>query len=560
MKTKLFLAAAAAIALVGCNKEVGNVQPSAAEGPASFLQVDLRAAGTITKADPGTFVYGSDAENLVKTVHFWFFDANGGEYAVQNTDNYMAVNPSWTPGTPNQNVEEISDVVLVIKRSQQAPPAKMVAVLNAPADLQKSMSLAELEAAVVKSLTTDDAFIMSNSVYADGTVKVTATDILEENIFTTDVTDYKAGDVIPSTETELLANITPIQVYVERVAAKVQVSGKDASGDVEAVDLNKIPVYAVAEDGTATTEQMTDSEGNALYVKVLGWQVTNNNDQANLIKVIDPSWSDLGFTPWNNAALYRSYWAKTSDVPEHNFTFNGIKGHLGADYYFENTGAAADENKVDVTEDGDFDIIVAGNQAPQLLVAAQLVNNEGTPVSLAKWYGVFYTVEDLKVAMVNTVASKLYVKAENGTLSSIGVDDVTFYQVPATTADNRYEVKVTVKEGVTYYKADGTTVADNAAALLDAIDPAQMWGGASEDAVGYTYYYLTISHFGTAKGIVRNHCYDIAISSVNGLGTPVYDPSQIITPEKPEDQEALNLAAQINILSWHLVSQEVTLQ
>ena len=49
------------------------------------------------------------------------------------------------------------------------------------------------------------------------------------------------------------------------------------------------------------------------------------------------------------------------------------------------------------------------------------------------------------------------------------------------------------------------------------------------------------------------------IDGITGFGTPVYEPGQIITPEKPEEDVALNLSARINILSWHLVSQNVTL-
>jgi hypothetical protein len=45
-----------------------------------------------------------------------------------------------------------------------------------------------------------------------------------------------------------------------------------------------------------------------------------------------------------------------------------------------------------------------------------------------------------------------------------------------------------------------------------------------------------------------------------GFGTPVYNPDHVITPEDPDEQPAANLAAQINILSWSVVSQNVTLQ
>ena len=77
---------------------------------------------------------------------------------------------------------------------------------------------------------------------------------------------------------------------------------------------------------------------------------------------------------------------------------------------------------------------------------------------------------------------------------------------------------------------------------------------------GMTYYHTNIKHFGTATGIVRNHVYNITVNGVMGFGTPVYNPDHVITPEDPDEQPAANLAAQINILSWSVVSQNVTLQ
>lgn len=548
MKTKLFLAAMAAVAVIGCQKEPAG--STLADGQASFLKVDLRAAGSITKATDGGFVYGSPAENLVNTIHFWFFNAAGEAYAVQGTDNFLAITDLDFKEGNSSNVEEISDVVLVIKQSQAAPPTQMIAVLNAPSNIIGTKTKEQLEEDVVKaSLTTDGAFIMSNAVYADGSVVVNATPIVEENIFTADELEVEQGGTISQEQLDAL-DITPIEVYVERVAAKVQVAA------AEGLTLAKLPIYAFDEEGNITTDQMKDSKGSALYAKVLGWQITNITDEAPLLKSINPSWNNLGFTPWNVADLHRSYWAATTAEPLHKFTFNQVAGHnVGFDYYFENTKPATASNGVDVDVNGTFATPnTSENQAPQLLVAAQLVNEAGAPVSLAKWYDVLYTVEDLKVAMVGTLASKLYVE-KGGALVSIGVGDVDFVQVEQTLGEKRYEVKMQPKEGVAYKTATGA--AADAATLIGGVDPAQMWG--NEDTKGYTYYYTTIEHLGTSYGIVRNHCYDIKITKVGGLGTPVYDPTKIITPEKPEEQEALNLATRINILSWHIVSQNVEL-
>lgn len=556
MKIKVFLAAILAMAIVSCNKDNGAAGVSV-DGEKAFVKVNLKQTGDLTKASAGNFEYGSATENAVESVNLYFFDAAGNAYTVDANDSencLVVTKADFTASTGTAtNIESVSNVVLVIKKAKKTPPTQVVAVVNAPDSLGKNLSLSYLEDKIYTTLTSDGGFIMSNSVYMNGTVKVAATQILAENIFTTSDPAFDAvepGDVV---DIEGLT-VNPINIYVERLAAKVRVGYKSG------VDKDLIPVYD--EDGTT---QMVDAAGNAVYVKVLGWDVTNNTDYLALLKDIDPAWTDteLGFT-WNSADNFRSYWAATTDVPEHNLTFNALMDNADVTeaYYFENTAPAADENVVDVDADGNMDDVASGNQTPQLLVAAQLVDKDGKAINLAKWYNVLYTMADAKVAMVNTVASKLYVfDSEKSTdtqnyYKSVNVDDVTFYQAAQTTASKRYEVFVTAKEGVDYFDANGDAVsAEKAAEILAAVEPAQMW------QEGYSYYYMNIAHFGdTATGLVRNHCYDFTIEGVKGFGTPVYDPSHVITPEKPQEQEALNLAAQINILSWSLVQQNVTLQ
>ena len=81
---------------------------------------------------------------------------------------------------------------------------------------------------------------------------------------------------------------------------------------------------------------------------------------------------------------------------------------------------------------------------------------------------------------------------------------------------------------------------------------------------GMTYYYFDVKHLGASGspayyGIVRNHIYKTTVTSVTGLGTPVYDPDQIIEPEKPKYNESL-IQADIRILQWRIVSQDYELE
>lgn len=505
MKAKFFLTAMAALAIVACNKEADTQVAPSLEGPSAMLKVNIKS----NKAK--SYAAGTAAENAVSTVDFYFYDAAGQPYSVVEGSNKI----EWTAKTPgtSENIEAVSDVVLVIKQAETTPPSKVVAVLNG-ADYS-NVALADLGSQVVEALHTEGTdFVMSNSVYYNENLDavVVASEITQDNIFV--LTDAEAAPGVG--EPIELEGVNPIEIYVERVAAKVTVNfGAE----------NLVPVK------DAEGKQMKDSEGKDVYVDFTGWNVTNATDQAYLVKGLNKSY-DFTWT-WNNPADFRSFWANTTDTPEHKHTFTALEAHTDAfDYYFENTSA----------------------EASQLLVAARLCDAEGAKISLAKWYNVLYTVADAKLAVVNTIAPKVYVAgAEAGTYVSVGVDDVVFYQREYTAADNRYEVLVAAKEGVTYYKADGTVYTD-VAEVFEAILPIQMW------EEGMTYYYTTINHIdAAAPAIVRNHEYQITVSGVKGFGTPVYDPEQIIIPEPVDPQDALNLAAEINVLSWNIISQDVVL-
>ena len=579
MKTKLFLAAMAAVAVIGCQKETG-APVHEADGTASFMKVDLRAAGSLTKAaEPGTFEYGSEVENKVSSVTFYFFDANGNKFVVQNAENYMSGNvDTWTTkeGTPVDNVEKISGLVLVIKQHQSgAIPAKMVAVLNAPTEMKKSYNtLTALSEDILTSVRNGDDFIMSNSVYSDGTNVVNYTNITGENLFEANIgvgePGYNApGTIIPSGDPgypAASAEGKPVKIYVERVAAKVRLANDPAT---------LIPVK------DADGEALVDSENNPVFVRIEGWDVTNNLAKSTLLKQISATYTDAEVDfEWNAAANFRSYWAnkveKTGD-PLHNLTLAALTNKDAVKYYHENTSPSADGNSVDADSDTETDsdnwrtTSTNGNQAPQLLIAATLVNGSGAAIDLAKWYDKYYTQAAAKTAMVATVSHRIYVMVKAGEegyeegktkYREITTADVDFKQKPQTTGEKRYQVFATELEGVTYYDAnqnvinfgtEGLAEIDSAKHILESVEPAQIWNG------GRTYYYTDINHFGTKKGMVRNHCYEVKITAINGFGTPVYDPNVIITPEKPVDSKAVNLSAEINILSWHLVKNDVVL-
>ena len=76
---------------------------------------------------------------------------------------------------------------------------------------------------------------------------------------------------------------------------------------------------------------------------------------------------------------------------------------------------------------------------------------------------------------------------------------------------------------------------------------------------GKCYFFVPVEHLGGKTGVVRNHWYQLVVNSVSGLGTPVADPTEPIDPNVIED-ETYYVAAQVQILKWKMVSQDVSLK
>ena len=93
------------------------------------------------------------------------------------------------------------------------------------------------------------------------------------------------------------------------------------------------------------------------------------------------------------------------------------------------------------------------------------------------------------------------------------------------------------------------------------------------------YYPIAIEHLNNPStsesaivdaqyGVVRNHCYVVTINQVKALGNGVFVPEKVgetgpdpepLIPETPKEPKYY-VGARINILSWKIVSQGVTLE
>ena len=523
MKKSLFAMFMAGCLLASCNNDEPNPNAGTGELETSYIAVSVNSANASTRAEDGGYAEGNDSEQKVTTAHFFFFDASGNPFTLNQESlvggsdkaNYV-IKTIEDAGNKEPNVETITNVVLTIQNLQGEYPAQMLVVLNwnyageAISLTNLRNTLADYTAAVENT----KGFLMSNSAYVKGTnTIITATPITIDNI--------------ASSETAAMA--APVQVFVERVAAKVTLKKNES---------------ASANFDTG----VTGPDGKKIYAHIVGWNVNTTLARSYHVKEIDATWQDaiLGFT-WNDEPYYRSYWAKSVAADGVNVKYDTDFSYAGLTNTV-NTGVYCLEN--------------TGNKYTKVVIAAELVDVDQKPVQVARLYSEMYTFDGIKNVIANALKDHYYYGDET-TKHTILPEHIDFF-VAGTSGKDSYTVKYRLTEEAAqlkwYYTDDAgkTFTAKTAVEVnnyLATLEGAQAWNGKS-------YYTVDIEHLGTnhIKGVVRNHSYVITVDGISGLGTPVYDPNTVVTePIKPEETTSY-VSARINVLSWKIVNQNVTLQ
>ena len=579
---KLFPLACAALMMSACSSDDGNgsENPNIAS-EAQYLAVNIVNVGTTPTRATEDYVNGTDDENKINTIRFYFFHADGSPYVLTNTTetttgtdvNWLEQNPpiTTTPPTPagQGTVDKVTEAVLVIQGKSAAAPATMVAVIN-PETLKDNATLNNKGTVTLSELrdskfdtqfyklnaagTTNEAFVMTNSVYREGGNTICPT-LVSGHLETSD----------------LAAKANPVNIYVERVAAKV-------SAKVD-VDANKLKTgngtdWATDQYGM---EVGTFGKSTKIYAVIEGWGVADENSQAMLEKQIDATWTNtsLGITPWNTADYHRSFWetmkpAVGTDIyNKANHSFNEYTSKIANN--FSNITYTLPNTTQTVVSD-----VYNGNNLTKFLVAATLKYYDGTNwrnADICRYRGIEYMGGEAKLKeVVAATYNKYYTKNTAGEYEPLAASDIKFdytrsventvakkvadcQMVPTLVdATKEYYTKTVSSTGTTY-----TLVANN----NDVVKDIEMYP-ADIRVNGKTYYYVPIRHLGAATtdpayyGVVRNHYYQINLQSLKGFGSSVYDPDREIKPVIPAEETSY-LAAKINVLQWRVVSQSVDL-
>lgn len=524
---------------------------------------------------------GSAAENKINSLRFYFFDNAGNPVTVNGGVNHVTASSITEEGDAMDNVELKLKAVLVIntKQGDNANVNTMLAVANYEnANLGAgSLSLEELQKKAEAYVASENEnFLMTSSSYAGVDGPVTVATVKPENLCTS----------------ENAALDSPVKIYIERLVAKTRLSTEWIPG------VEKLPVtYKDRSYEAVALKDKNDQAimvgGKQVYAIFTGWNVTGTADKSRLLKKVNTTaaWN-LGWT-WNHADAFRSYWAMNpEEVNLGHVSYNQADVALGGSAYcYEN---AADDF-TSGTKSGYEPASQISNRT-QALIAAVLVTvgedgKTALPISLAKWAGSDYTEEQVLAAMCAQVTSEIFYETTEGepsaenprTFASIDPSHVKLVSgQDAGMADDDSEDS---KRYLSYLKLteDAAGIQFYTAAVKSATNDAEIEKAKYADAVavnaklsqvpgakvwqdGKTYYYTDLRHFLRGEdatkglyGVVRNHIYEVKINSVKGLGTPVLNPEEAIIPQKPKDDDTF-IAAQVNVLSWRVVKNDVSLE
>lgn len=555
------------------------------------------------------FEYGSDDENKAEKALFFLFKGSNDDSEIfkVNNQSYIEVNINGSGTGTSPEVERIYNTVLVIDGVDSDPTndvKSIVCVLNAPTDLKSATisKISDLKTLIKDySASTPGTFIMTNSVYAsDGNITTQTSKTVKD-----EGGNDKQESLVKKSAAE--AQQDPVDIYVERVVAKVEASFK--SGD-----------NGFRNEGAKPTIDGVETQ---LGITITGIEVANIAKKSYLFKnVTVASSASEGIWPGTNvfdATNKRSYWEivpafgtednqmqldnksyktivteSTSSTPsttEEGGTAGGGEGTEGSTHLQSIVDRYTNNKFFTYIQPNTLDNVTnEPKRKTCILVTAQLTKTENgttTPMTdLAYIRGGYTTLDGARNVVAAYLAQKGYYKkieetGQEARYEQLSASDLEWKNkyTFAESSDERsqlswlkdYEVVAQINtENVSkLYNSDGTEVISVANANK------HLRAATDEDAIaknyrarvftdGKCYYFMEIDHSsvlsrtaGTYLGVVRNHIYRLTLESIKGIGTPVFNPDDIIIPQRPDNETTFYLGARVNVLAWKLATQDV---
>lgn len=613
----MMMGAAALAAFTACSSDdVKPVNPDQGngEGTTMYLSVNIQDANKLqaplgradfndeTKApfDEGDLVWGNMDEHTVNRADFFFFDAQG-IFVTSSSEVY-----TFGEGD-SQNVEWMGKNQLVLRGLDETNlPEYMITVLNAPASLAQEVREKALNMEATRQHTMDilegNSFIMSTTSFFDGNKLEETTEAIHYDNDHYYATKLTKDDFTKEVVTDASA-ATMVNVYVERLAAKFQLTDKNYNPLTSGTYPVKVTVGG----------EENNNGGVELQIVFKGFGISGQETESYLSKNLDSYTSASLWNGWNEPTMFRSHWGKSV---EYGKALEAAKLQYTSynDAVAQSTkdGAITPIYGYETTTDLDYlyngtDLI--NERTPHFIIVAQLQTTNGTPYELVEYRGTYYTFDEfykvtLQRAQLNGFDGLYTMKevpagepGEDGQVPTqkvyegVPADGYIFEMTEDKEGKNGAAVatvvslNVTVDETVvtTFYKKDSTAEGGyKALTIEEAVEEVNTELAKSRDEFeiegfkdGMMFYSIPVEHLlgpkadGTNSdivasetegvyGVVRNHWYQLAINSVKGLGKGIFNPGKDIVPVTP-DPDHFALGANINILSWKIVQQSVDL-
>ena len=624
MKIKLFLIAAlAGVALVGCNRDNG-LEDKGDGGNRymgfSITMPSLTKAETTEEGDPA-YVYGSEEENAIKTVYFYFY--KDGTYVSYGEGESSA--KFNRQGSTDATVEELwqksaGKGVVVIESNMHTKPNQMLCLINIDkkpeyfrnktlADaldalqtgvdgVTQSNENCELGFAMLQGDGSPVYFAMANSPIVVGGKEQYIVPIKYDESGDPDLTN-----IFDNPDD---AEDNPVHVYVERLAAKVEVKHDAAvvADDLKedwVIEIDAWGLNGVSQNAYSVKRIDASWIGSAFDTPSWVLAPATDGDHRRINWAIDPHYSpaDGSFDQKDNyprsarnygltsesdptslrtKTAYLKYWSMKQISDRQELAFPKYD-KLRQMYALENTFDSKGQN--DARYVGTHVIVLATLKQKDVSDAEDLFSYMGNMYTLSGYqaelihrasteFDVIYVKDgsdyrplaggDLEIKKACKPAEfdssdpdkkGFFALVEKVAGSDEGYSDgfVTLYPKDV---ENLY--KKTADDPATYEKLTAAEIKD--AFLKDIIDIALGYKG------GAMWYCVPIEHLGKAKnaddellegnyGLVRNHWYKMVIKEIATIGHGIWDPNEPIVPD--EKAEKWYLAAQIHVNAWHMV-------
>lgn len=554
MKLKgLLWGACACAVLAGCSNDdvaVDNGNNVLTNGGKAYVKVRIAMGdGAGSRATAGDYDYGTKEDHAIKSIFFGFYDADGKWVTSGDVPNEYSEDITTTPNEdePVDNIDAFAETVIALEVAEGDPlPTQVIAYVNM-SDLKTEISGANTITAA-KALTAKTAsnadvadetngFMMTNSTYLDASGAEQLAVAIPASKF------FESSD-------QALDDTDPITIHVERLAAKVTVTG------------------------TPSIENPGNIPGYALTFTPKGYVVSGKNTEEYLLKNVQTDWKDWN---WFNAASdYRCFWAEDPNYDE-------ADGAATLNYA---TYADAENNPINTPQycmENTFDLTTGEIPGYNECTHVLLIGNYGvkntttnkdvvlTGQSLYMLAGHAYVGDEI----IEELLGRLTDAEENAQLPWYQEEntwkhpDASNYEIVRVEgSQNTVTLAFVPTENVTYYTGtnhDTELTTEGLEAYNEGLAEFLTTNEGAPEAFyeGAAYFAVPIEHFGGTQddndtgryGVVRNHSYVLTVSQVSGLGEGIYNPGEEIIPNP--GKKRYYVAATLRVLSWKTVSQDV---